>query len=181
MYRKKKKIIQNPTLHPSCNDYCFRTTVILYNYSCDISFAPKEFVCDKLASPDSLYVESVKGCEPPDEPSPSPSPPSRLRAPSRPLPLLPAESGVIGWKWQPVSVCHYSCMMPGVGLKLVEAQTCKNCEPLISIKVCRPQKDVSVPKLGCRVAIFPGIMKVFKFFMRPAGTKTTNISFFNGI
>lgn len=73
--------------------------------------------------------------------------PSRLRSPSRPLALLPAESADIEWKWQPISVCHYSCMIPGVGFKLVEGKTCKNCEHLISIKVCHPQKDVSTNSL----------------------------------
>lgn len=103
-----------------------------------IHFAcPKEFVCDKSSTSDSLYVDSAKNCELNELPS-------RLRSPSRPLPLLPAESSVVGWKWQSMSVCHYSCMVPGVGLKLVEGKMCKACESVISIKVCRPQKDVSI-------------------------------------
>lgn len=98
---------------------------------------PKEFVCDGLSSTDTLYVlDPSKRCEMIETPS-------RLRSPSRPLALLPAESSTVSWKWQPISVCHYSCMTPGVGLKLIEGKTCKNCEPVISIKVCSPQKDVS--------------------------------------
>lgn len=95
----------------------------------------KEFVCDKSSSPDTLYVEQAKKCEINEPPI------NRLRSPSQPLPLLPAESSVVGWKWQPISVCHYSCMVPGVGLKLVEGKTCKTCEPVMSIKICRPQKE----------------------------------------
>lgn len=95
----------------------------------------KEFVCDKSSSPDSLYIEEAKKCEA-NEP-----PVNRLRPPSQPLPLLPAESSIVGWKWQPISVCHYSCMIPGVGLKLVEGKMCKTCEPVMSIKICRPQKE----------------------------------------
>ncbi|XP_025201614.1 A disintegrin and metalloproteinase with thrombospondin motifs adt-1-like [Melanaphis sacchari] len=95
----------------------------------------KEFLCDKSSSPDTLYIEEAKKCES-NEP-----PVNRLRPPSQPLPLLPAESSIDGWKWQPISVCHYSCMIPGVGLKLVEGKTCKTCEPVMSIKICRPQKE----------------------------------------
>jgi len=98
----------------------------------------KEFVCDKSSSPDTLYIEEAKKCEA-NEP-----PVNRLRPPSQPLPLLPAESSIVGWKWQPISVCHYSCMIPGVGLKLVEGKMCKTCEPVMSIKICRPQKEASI-------------------------------------
>lgn len=96
----------------------------------------KEFSCDK-SSLETLYIEAAKNCEINE------SPQSSLRSPSRPLPFLSEESSIVEWKWQSISVCHYSCMVPGVGLKLVEGKTCKNCEPVISIKVCRPQKDVS--------------------------------------
>jgi len=101
-------------------------------------FCQKEFVCDKSSSPDTLYVEQAKRCEINEQPI------NRLRSPSQPLPLLPAESSVVGWKWQPISVCHYSCIVPGVGLKLVEGKTCKTCEPVMSIKICRPQKEASI-------------------------------------
>ncbi|XP_015370765.1 PREDICTED: A disintegrin and metalloproteinase with thrombospondin motifs 1-like [Diuraphis noxia] len=98
----------------------------------------KEFVCDKSSTPETLYIEQAKSCEV-NEPSTN-----RLRSPSQPLPLLPAESSAVEWKWQPLSVCHYSCMVPGVGLKLVEGKTCKTCEPVMSIKICRPPKEASI-------------------------------------
>ncbi|XP_050521162.1 A disintegrin and metalloproteinase with thrombospondin motifs adt-1-like isoform X2 [Daktulosphaira vitifoliae] len=94
----------------------------------------KEFICEKLSTSDSLYIESAKACII-DEPR------KYLRSPSPPLPLLPEISEVIEWTWQSISVCHYSCMTPGMGLKLVEGKICKNCEPVISIKICRPQKE----------------------------------------
>ncbi|XP_050443117.1 A disintegrin and metalloproteinase with thrombospondin motifs adt-1-like isoform X2 [Adelges cooleyi] len=105
----------------------------------------KEFVCDHLATPDSLYVEAAKTCGAQDEA------PKRLNAPSPPLPLLPAASSIVEWTWQPKSVCHYSCMVPAMGLKLIEGKVCKTCEPVISIKICRPQKDQC--KFGLKTVI----------------------------
>ncbi|VVC24170.1 Metallopeptidase, catalytic domain,Thrombospondin type-1 (TSP1) repeat,Peptidase M12B [Cinara cedri] len=105
----------------------------------------KEFACEDNIAPaaDTLHIESAERCEPP---------PARPRSPSRPLALLPAESETgTGWKWQPVSVCHYSCMLPGTGFKLVEGKTCKNCDSIVSIKVCHPQKDQC--KLGLKSVV----------------------------
>lgn len=117
---------------------------------------PKEFVCDRLSSADTLYVqEPSKRCE-------LNEPPSRLRSPSRPLALLPAESSTIGWKWQPISVCHYSCMTPGIGLKLVEGKACKNCEPVISIKACSPQKDVSTISI---IILYSGNLNNYRVYI----------------
>ncbi|XP_072942488.1 A disintegrin and metalloproteinase with thrombospondin motifs 16-like [Epargyreus clarus] len=46
-------------------------------------------------------------------------------------------------QWRPTSGCHYHCIAPGAGVRLVRAAT----RPLASIQLCRP--DATRPDLGC--------------------------------
>ncbi|CAB3229125.1 unnamed protein product [Arctia plantaginis] len=49
----------------------------------------------------------------------------------------------VGSQWRPASGCHYHCISPGSGIRLVTAAS----RPVTSIQLCRP--DASRPDSGC--------------------------------
>lgn len=49
----------------------------------------------------------------------------------------------VGDQWHPASGCHYHCISPGAGIRLVTAVT----RPVTSIQLCKP--DASRPDSGC--------------------------------